>query len=675
MTIKKQNDINECGLVIIQSLHKEFHSNNIDINELKRHANMSEKGMTVANLIILGKEYGITIEAYKGNAKDLLSNDLKEYQGCMINDNGANHYVLFKRVANKILVLDPIKGRYLMSQEKFEKIFANILFVFEKGVYSGAKTEYVKPFSLLLKQPTLIFSILSLIIISIATTFVSTFLMKIILDTIIPGVLRGQLTVIIFVFIWVALLNIFSSVLKTFFSKKLTLIIETNLTDLYFKKIRKASIIDLQKVNISDHLRRISMIESSASFVSNVFMVSFGESVKLMISSTIMIWINMKMFAIAAAGGFTIVISTLIFNLFIKDKYSSVLEKQLDFLTLSIDSVMSFKELKEPVVAEANRLSHEKKYYGYKTSEYSLWKMDTAMNVLNNLLNMIMPILLIYISTTLVFDNKITVGSMVMFISLFHSFISPLESIAHMFTKLPLAKKNLKMISYVLSLEIKEHPKNKMKLKRIEEISLKNISFGYDRKLFDIKEYQFDRNIHLSGKNGSGKSSLMNIISGRYKFDGEMKVNSIDINTYSEDMFRERIFSASPTSYMQSGSIYEYITLGNKEAMEIFNSNMVAYNLHSLFDEIGLSFEQQIIQNGDSLSSGQRQLVILMRLFAFGYDVILLDEAMENIDSEKVKWLSGAINEVQTSIFIEISHSEKYLSKGRKVGIDEIIKN
>ena len=78
------------------------------------------------------------------------------------------------------------------------------------------------------------------------------------------------------------------------------------------------------------------------------------------------------MFAIAAAGGFAIVLVTGLFNLFIKEKYGQVLEDQLRFLTSSIDGVMSFKELREPVVGESFRLDQEKKYEKYKTSEYSL---------------------------------------------------------------------------------------------------------------------------------------------------------------------------------------------------------------------------------------------------------------------------------------------------------------
>ena len=201
MTIKKQSDINECGLVIVQSLHKEFHSEHIDINELKRNSNLSEKGMTIANLILLGEKYGVKIEAFKGKAKDFLANELNGYYGAMFDNNGMNHYVLFKRTGKKLLIFDPIKGKYTITEEEFEKNFGGVVFEVEKGYYIKEKQDVIKPFSLLLKQKQILFTIIVLILISIATTFISSVFMKVIIDTIIPGALKNQLTVIILIFI------------------------------------------------------------------------------------------------------------------------------------------------------------------------------------------------------------------------------------------------------------------------------------------------------------------------------------------------------------------------------------------------------------------------------------------------------------------------------------------
>lgn len=343
------------------------------------------------------------------------------------------------------------------------------------------------------------------------------------------------------------------------------------------------------------------------------------------------------MFVIALVAGAIVIIVTFIFNLFIKDRYGGVLNDQLSFLTNSIDKVMSLKELKEPKVSLVMERAHDKKYNKYKTSEYSLWKLDTSLTAINALLVSIVPIILIYISTKLIFKAQLSVGSMIMFVSIFRSFMNPLESISHMLTKLPMARKNIKMISYVLELEPEIIIENQSKVDSISEIELIDISFGYDRTLFKIENYKFDRNMHISGKNGSGKSSLLNLISFRYKSKGNILVNGLDSKILNQQDLRSKVFLATPTTYMHTGSIYEYITLGDKVAMEIFNANIVNYRLHSLLSDMDLTFEQQITQNGHNLSSGQRQMIILLRLFAFGYDLILLDEATENLDVKKIK--------------------------------------
>jgi bacteriocin exporter and processing endoprotease C39 len=62
------------------------------------------------------------------------------------------------------------------------------------------------------------------------------------------------------------------------------------------------------------------------------------------------------------------------------------------------------------------------------------------------------------------------------------------------------------------------------------------------------------------------------------------------------------------------------------------------------------------------LSSGQRQIINLLKLFCFDYDLILFDEAFENISSDVFPDIKKAILEVQPqALFIEISHNKHYI--------------
>ncbi len=90
--------------------------------------------------------------------------------------------------------------------------------------------------------------------------------------------------------------------------------------------------------------------------------------------------------------------------------------------------------------------------------------------------------------------------------------------------------------------------------------------------------------------------------------------------------------------------------------------NYKLFELNSLFNYFGLNLSDNIEQNGDNLSSGQKQFLMLMQLFNNKYDLILLDECFENISLEILPELTKRICGYQSqAIFIEISHSNRFV--------------
>lgn len=85
---------------------------------------------------------------------------------------------------------------------------------------------------------------------------------------------------------------------------------------------------------------------------------------------------------------------------------------------------------------------------------------------------------------------------------------------------------------------------------------------------------------------------------------------------------------------------------------------------------MNLSKNQIIESNGSNLSSGQKQLIIILKLFVKKYDAILLDEIFENIDKNLFFNLKEKILDFQNdAIFIEISHNNNYLKSGNELYI------
>ncbi|MCK5866816.1 MAG: ATP-binding cassette domain-containing protein, partial [Mycoplasmataceae bacterium] len=237
---------------------------------------------------------------------------------------------------------------------------------------------------------------------------------------------------------------------------------------------------------------------------------------------------------------------------------------------------------------------------------------------------------------------------------------------------LPQQMKNIELISFVVNLEDEGTNPDGLKLGKLKSIEINNLSVGYDRELFVVKHLLIKKSLRLSGSNGIGKSTLAKAISTTLATKGEILFNKYDRDYYSLDDIREKSINISNDMHMPNTNVLEWITLGDKDAMKTFLNNVDNYSLVSILERASISLESPLRNNASNVSSGQKQIINILRLFAFKYELIILDEAFENVDRDNIKFLSERILDYQDSIFIEISHSKKYLTKGKEVNIEEI---
>jgi len=126
--------------------------------------------------------------------------------------------------------------------------------------------------------------LITTILVSITITFISSIYIKVILDKIIPQRLNKELYIITGIFLWLALLKIFNIFIKKYFTQKLNIIINYEITFKYMNKIKGAKLNDLDKITQTDHLRRMALINSVGSFIANSLFVIFGDAVMLLSS-------------------------------------------------------------------------------------------------------------------------------------------------------------------------------------------------------------------------------------------------------------------------------------------------------------------------------------------------------------------------------------------------------
>lgn len=208
---------------------------------------------------------------------------------------------------------------------------------------------------------------------------------------------------------------------------------------------------------------------------------------------------------------------------------------------------------------------------------------------------------------------------------------------------------------------------------RIESISgtISNIGYDNDTLITEGKfEFVSGDVIALTGKSGSGKSTFVKLLNKFIESKGIL-VNGYHLSDISNHSLRKRVFYLAQTSYLLPFSIKENIALGESYSSEKWNELLkMEFMEKFICHENGL--DAIVYENAANLSGGDKQKIMLGRIFLQDPDIIILDESFSAIDEETGEEIIDRIVKMyHDRIVIIISHSDKFLRNCNKKMIIE----
>lgn len=294
--------------------------------------------------------------------------------------------------------------------------------------------------------------------------------------------------------------------------------------------------------------------------------------------------------------------------------------------------------------------------------------------------------LLVWYGGRSVVDGSITFGTVYAFTHYVRQFFEPLRGLADRFNQIQAALASAERIFETLETEPTiVNPVNPKELpeKVRGNIVFQHVWFAYKKEEWVLKDVHFRINqgetVGVVGATGAGKSSIIQLINRFYDNQkGIISLDGINIKDVYLNDLRRHIGIIQQDAFVFSGTVFDNIRLNhNQVSNEEIIKAAKSVNIDSFFRMLPQGYNTMLGEEGTVLSAGQKQLLSFLRAMIADNDVLILDEATANIDTETEQAVQDALREMsknRTTIIIAhrlstIQHADKIivLDKGRIV--------
>lgn len=252
---------------------------------------------------------------------------------------------------------------------------------------------------------------------------------------------------------------------------------------------------------------------------------------------------------------------------------------------------------------------------------------------------------------SLSFIGLSTIGVIQIFYSLVSKFFNPIQNLADQLNALQKAFTSCERLYNLL--ETKPDFRDKEGAIEIEhfngDIEFKNVWFAYKENEWVLKDVSFHilpkQVVAFVGATGAGKTTILQLIVRNYDIQkGQILIDGHDIKDIKIKSLRKGIGQMLQDVFLFSGTIKSNISLRDDEISDEAIIEACKYvNANSFINKQELGLDTEVNEGGSNFSSGQRQLLSFARTVVHKPQILILDEATANIDTETEKIIQDSL--------------------------------
>ncbi len=281
-----------------------------------------------------------------------------------------------------------------------------------------------------------------------------------------------------------------------------------------------------------------------------------------------------------------------------------------------------------------------------------------------------------YAGGNAVLANRISLGTLMAFLSYLGMFYGPLSNLAQLsqawnrFTTI--AQRTFEFLDETPKVLQTAAPHSHPAFEG--RIEFDHVSFGYDPYFPVLKDLTFSiepgEMVGIVGSSGAGKTTLVNMISRFYDANqGIVRIDGIDVRDLPVYELRKNIGVVLQTPFLFRGTLAQNIAYARPEApLEDIIRAAKASNAHDFIINMPEGYDTIVGEGGAGLSGGERQRISIARAILLNPKILILDEATSSVDTETERQIQKALEVlVKGRTTIAIAHRLSTLYNANRI--------
>lgn len=423
----------------------------------------------------------------------------------------------------------------------------------------------------------------------------------------------------------------------------------SNIREDVFAHIEKLSHNQLNHIPVGKLVTRVTNDTNSISMMFTNILVDLIKNTFVIVGvMCAMFALNIELTLMTLAFVPFIVLFTIIFRKFSRRAYRRVKDATTDINTYLSENLSGIKvtqifNCENKKMREFNDRNNELKIARSKEIYvFSIFRPSMYMLYMASVLCLFYLCGKGYLDNSTFLGQAISAGTLVSFYMYINKFYTPIQNLAEQFNRLQSAMASAEKIFTIMDMvpEI-EDSEGAIEIEHLNgEIEFKNVWFAYEGEEWILKDVSFHvkpgETVAFVGATGSGKTTILSLVCRNYDIQkGQILIDGRDIKDYKISSLRKCFGQMLQDVFLFSGTIRSNIVLRNDEYTDEDVMAACKYvNADYFINKLTHGLDEEVRERGNNFSQGQRQLLSFARTIIHKPDVMILDEATANIDTE-----------------------------------------